>query len=85
MVAHRDAPDARADRLDDPRALVPEHRRAPRLGGAVDRVEVGVADAARMQAHEHLARPRRRQLELVHLERPARRSSTAARISHACI
>ena len=31
---------------------------------AVDRVEVGVADAAGVQAHEHLARPGRRELEL---------------------
>ena len=60
------------DRLDDAGALVAEHGRAARLGGAVDRVQVGVADAARVQAHEHLAGPRRGELELLHL-RAARR------------
>ena len=38
-------------------------RRAARLGRAVDRVQVGVADAARVQAHEHLAGARRRELQ----------------------
>ena len=37
-------------------------------GGAVDRVEVGVADAARVQPHQHLARPGRRQVQLRHLQ-----------------
>ena len=46
-----------ADRLDDAGALVAEHGRAGRLGGAVDRVQVGVADAAGVQPHQHLARP----------------------------
>ena len=59
----RDTADALADRLDDAGALVPEHRRAARRRRAVDRVEVGVADAARVQAHAHLARAGRGQLE----------------------
>ena len=70
-----------ADRLDDPRPLVAEHGRAARLGRAVDRVEVGVADAARGEPHEHLARPGRRKLELLDVRAaPPVCSSTAARI-----
>ena len=46
------------DRLDHARALVAEHRRAAGRRRAVDRVVVGVADAAGVQPHEHLARAR---------------------------
>ena len=65
-----DERDAVADALDDARALVPQHRRrvAGRVG-ARGGVEVGVADAARDQPHEHLAGLRLRQVELLHLER----------------
>ena len=62
--------DARADRLDDAGALVAEHRR--RVPGGIDtrrRVQVGVADAAGDEAHQHLARLRLGQLELLDLER----------------
>ena len=72
MLAGTHAPHAGADGLDDARALVAEHGRARRRRRAVDRVQVGVADAARVQAHERLARVRRLELELGDLEPSAR-------------
>ena len=56
-VAGCDTGDAFADLLDDARALVPEQDReahAPAAG--LDDVQVGVADAARLDPHLHLAR-----------------------------
>ena len=56
VVAGRERVDAGADRLDHAGALVAEHGR--RVAGGVDargRVEVGVADAAGDQPHQHLA------------------------------
>jgi len=72
VVADRQRVDAVADRLDDPRALVAEHRRG--IAGRVDagrRVHVGVADATRDEAHEHLALLGLLQVELLHDERLA--------------
>ena len=57
MVAGRDARHPGAHRLDDARALVPEHDRAAGLGRPVDRVVVRAADTARAEADEHLLRP----------------------------
>ncbi len=59
-----------ADRLDDARALVAEHRRrvAGRVG-AGGRVEVGVADAAGDEPDQHLARAGLGEVELLHDER----------------
>ena len=73
MVADDDARHTGADRLDDTCTLVAEHRRAARLGGTVDRVEIGMADAARTEAHQHLTRLRRVEIELLHLVGPAGR------------
>ena len=56
VVADADARDAVSDRLDDARALVPEHARARVLRCSVDGVPVGVADAARVMPDEHLLR-----------------------------
>ena len=70
VVADREVAHALADRLDDARALVAEHRR--RVARRVDArggVHVRVADAAGDEAHEHLALPRLRELELLHHER----------------
>jgi hypothetical protein len=56
VVARGDEGDVLADLLDHARALVAEHGR--RVAGRVDagrRVEVGVADAAGHEAHQHLA------------------------------
>jgi hypothetical protein len=65
-----DAPHALTDPLDDPRALVAEHRRGiaggVRAGGGV---EVGVADPAGFQADQHLAGTGFGQVHLAHLER----------------
>ena len=64
--------DPLADRLDDARALVAEHRRGiARRVDARRRVHVGVADATRHEAHEHLARLGLLQVELLHDERLA--------------
>ena len=72
VVARRDRGDAVADRLDDAGALVAEHRRrVPRRVGAGGGVQVGVADAARGEPDEHLARLRLGELELLDLERRA--------------
>ena len=70
MIAGREAGDALADRLDHARALVAEHggRVAGRVGAA-GRVEVGVADAAGGEAHQHLARPRPVELDVLDDER----------------
>ena len=58
--------------LDDAGALVTEHaRRVARRIGARGGVEVGVADTARDEPDEHLARPRLGELDLLHHERPA--------------
>ena len=53
-----------------PGALVAEHgRRVAGRVGARRRVHVGVADAARLEAHEHLARLRLGQVDLGHVQR----------------
>ena len=72
MVADPNAGDALTHGLDDACTLVSQDGRAPCLSGSVDGVPVGVADAARAQAHEDLLRSRRRELELRHDERTAR-------------
>ena len=66
-VAGGDGAHALADRLDRAAALVAEHRRrvAGRVG-AGRRVEVGVADAAGEQAHEHLAGAGPGELDVLH-------------------
>ena len=59
-IAGCDVRDALADGLDRAGSLVPEHHRpAPVAETPVGQVQVGVADAAGRDAHEHLARLRR--------------------------
>ena len=71
VVAGTDERDALAHPLDDACALVAEHaRRVAGRVGARGRVEVGVAHAARDEAHEHLARLRLREVDLLDRERP---------------
>ena len=65
MIAYRDTRHAGTDRLDDARTFVTEDGRAPRLRRPVDRVEVRVADATRVEPHEHLVPARRCELELL--------------------
>ena len=72
MVAGAEVPHARAERLDDAGALVAGHRRAAGLRGAVDRVQVGVVQPARVQANENLAGSRLGELDLADLERHPR-------------
>ena len=81
VVADREVVDAFAELLDHARALVAEHggRVAGRIG-ARRRVHVGVTDAAGHEPHEHLARLRLREVDLLHRERRPNSSSTAARI-----
>ena len=70
VVARLHERHALADRLDDAGALVPEHaRRVAGRVGARGGVHVGVADAARGQADERLARPGLGQVDLLHDER----------------
>ena len=60
------------DRLDHARALVPEDGGTAGRRRPVDRVPVRVADAARVQSHEHLAGVGWRELQLGDLERRRR-------------
>ena len=72
VVADGEVADVVADRLDHPGALVAEHRR--RVAGRVGArrgVHVGVADAARLQADEHLAGLRLGEIDLLDHERRA--------------
>src|SRR5439155_21937195 len=72
VVAGRERADALADPLDHARAFVPQHGRRVAGGiGAGGRVQVGVADTARDEAHEDLACFRLSQVDLLDLERPA--------------
>ena len=62
--------DAVADPLDDAGALVAEHgRRVAGRIGARGGVEIGVADAAGDEPHEHLPGPGLGEVELAHDER----------------
>ena len=71
VVAGSDEGHVRPDRLDDARALVAEHaRRVPARIGARRRVEVGVADAARLDPDEHLPG-----LRVGQLDAPGRRAA----------
>ena len=71
-IAGAHAGDSLADVLDDAGALVAEHaRRIARRIGAARGVEVGVADAAGLDAHEHLARLGACELDVLDDERLA--------------
>ena len=72
VVARADERDAVADALDHARALVAEHaRRVAGRVGAGGGVQVGVADAAGDEAHEHLAGLRLREVDLLDDQRLA--------------
>ena len=64
-------PGSVADRLDDARALVAEHRGAACRGRPVDRVVVRMAHAARVQADPHLPRSRVGEFQLLDVQRAA--------------
>ena len=74
---------ARADGVDDARALVAEHHRQVVRPDAVDDVEIGAADARGGDAHAHLAGLRLGQLDLLDAQRRAA-IPTARRLSSAC-
>jgi hypothetical protein len=69
VITGREVCDALAHTLDDPRALVPEYRRrvAGRVGTGCG-VEIRVADAARDEPDEHLARLGLGEVELLNLQ-----------------
>jgi hypothetical protein len=70
VVARRERLDAAPHPLHDACTLVSEHRRRVARGiGARRRVEVGVADATRLQTDEHLPRPGLGEIEFLHLQR----------------
>jgi hypothetical protein len=60
-----------ANLLDDACCFVAEYDREGRGVEPIDRVEVGMADAARREAHLHLALTRRVESNLLDDERPA--------------
>ena len=70
-VAGRDLGDVGADRLDDPRGLVPEEERELVVDRALAVVEVGVAHAARLHRDPDLARARVGDDDLADLDRRA--------------
>ena len=59
-ITGHDVGDVGSDGLDDARRLVPEQEREVVVDGALAVVEVGVADPARLHAHERFARTRDR-------------------------
>ena len=66
MVARRHQRHVRPDGLDHAGALVAEDTvRVPGRIGSRRRVEIGVADPARVQTDERLAGPRLRELDLL--------------------
>ena len=69
VVADLQVGDARAELLDDARALVAEHHRQRPRPVAVDHREVGMAEADRAHLQQHLARARRVELDVGDLER----------------
>jgi hypothetical protein len=69
VVPRLDAGDIGADRLDNSRALVPEHGGQRQRHAARTRGEVGMADADPADADEHLAGGRFRELDLLQQER----------------
>ena len=70
-VAGRDAVDVGADRLDDARGLVAEQEREVVVDRALAVVQVGVAHAAGLHLHPHLARARVGHHDLLHFDRCA--------------
>src|SRR5439155_11066 len=56
VVARLELRHVRADRVDDPRRLMPEDGGRRERVEAFDEVEIAVADAARHRAHQYLAR-----------------------------
>ncbi len=70
VIARRDQLHARADALDDSRALVPQHaRRVAGRIGTRGRVQIRVAHAAGCEPDEHLAVLRLGKIELLNDER----------------
>jgi hypothetical protein len=67
-----------ADGLDDARSLVPEEDGQRMTEPRLDHVQVGVADACRLDADERLARPGLVELELGHAEPAKLRQDDAA-------
>ena len=65
VVAHRHRVDPVTDRVDDPGRLVTEHDGRRHRRGAVEHVEVAVADARGEHLHAHLARPGIAHLDVV--------------------
>ena len=72
-IADGQAVHLRADRLDDAGALVSEHHRPRANPFALDDVQVGAADADRVDAYQRIERAGALQVDLAHDERGARR------------
>ena len=84
VITGGDERDAVADTLDDTGTLVPEHaRRIAGRVGAGSGVEVGMADAAGSEAHEHLARLRLGEIDLLDDERAPELLEDGCANSHA--
>ena len=70
MIPRLERRDVRADALDDPRPLVPEHgRRIPRRIGSRSGVQIRVANPASHKPNERFARTRLSEVDLLHNER----------------
>ena len=71
MVARLDRRHLGPDRLDNAGALVPEHDRPVerKASDPIDDMQIAVAHAGRDGAHQHLARPRLVDLDLLDRQR----------------
>ena len=72
-VAHREVAHVRPHGLDHARALVAEHHRPRSHPLALDHVQVGAADADRVDAHQRVGRSRPLEIDRADDERGARR------------
>jgi hypothetical protein len=73
MIARLEARNTRADRLDEPGALVPEHHRPSSVAElAVGQPHIRMAHARGGDAHEHLVVLGRVEVDVLHGDRTAR-------------
>ena len=72
MIADAKIGDSRTDRFDDTGSLMPGNHRHRMLRCAGDEVIIAVTHPRRRDAHEHFARARLLQIQLVNLKRRAR-------------
>ena len=83
MVARPYSRDAAARLDDDSRSFVTENERKRLREVTIDHVKIARADAAGSDANQDLPFPRRRQVDVDDLDRPAQRSEDGCLCPHA--